>query len=75
MAQNLIGAAEAAHILNRDRVTVLRWAKAGRLSCTRLHARGAYMFDRTEVEQLRERIDVAAALTDALPFGVPAVAS
>lgn len=53
---DLIGAAEAARILDVDRTTVSLWARIGKLTpAVRLPGRtGAVLFDRSDVEALLE---------------------
>ena len=56
---NMIGAAEAASILGVSRATLLRWAgsEAPTLAGQKLPGEtGAYIFDRADVEQLRDQL-------------------
>lgn len=61
---DLIGSAEAARILEVDRSTFLRWAKAGKIIPTVAGngLTGEKFFDRAEVEALASKIKVAAAV-------------
>lgn len=55
-----IGAQEAADLLQRDRVTAIRYAKSGRIKYQRLTNGGAFMLDRGDVEALSAKINPAA---------------
>lgn len=55
-----IGAQEAGEILQRDRVTAIRYAKSGRIKFMRLTDGGAFMLDRADVEALAKKINPAA---------------
>ena len=56
---NTIGAAEAADILGVSRATVLRWAADETLRSQKMPGEtGAYLFERSDVEELRD--DLAA---------------
>jgi excisionase family DNA binding protein len=53
---DLIGTAEACEILGKDRATVTRWVEKGKLTSHKMPGRtGAHLFDRQEVEALRDQ--------------------
>lgn len=56
MAQALLSTAEAVAKLNIDRSTLTRWVAAGRIKPAHKlpGLRGAYLFDPTEVQRLRD---------------------
>lgn len=54
-----IGAEEAGQILQRDRVTAVRYAKSGRIKFQRLTNGGAFMLDKADVEALALKINPA----------------
>lgn len=60
---DLIGSTEAGAILNVDRSTFLRWAKAGKIApaVTGNGKTGEKFFIRHEVEALASKVKVAAA--------------
>lgn len=55
-----IGAEEAGQLLQRDRVTAIRYAKSGRIKYQRLTNGGAFMLDKADVEALALKINPAA---------------
>lgn len=65
---NMIGSAEAAEILGVSRATVLRWADADRdirLPGHKLPGEtGAYVFDRADVEALRDELAAQQAAAE-----------
>lgn len=60
---NLIGSAQVAQILGKDRSVVNKLAKAGRIPVVGKidNLRGAYIFDRCEVEKIAARNSGRAA--------------
>lgn len=62
MPLDLIGTAEAAALLGIERSTLSRWVALGRLQPTyRLPGpNGAMLYDRTDVEALRDRLKTEA---------------
>lgn len=52
--QDLIGAAEASRILDVDKATLTRWVKGGRVALAGRLSGGALIFDRPEIERLRD---------------------
>jgi predicted site-specific integrase-resolvase len=58
---NMIGSKAAADILGVDRATITRWALEGKISYQKLDGTtGAYVFDISEVERLRDEIAATA---------------
>jgi predicted site-specific integrase-resolvase len=60
---DLIGSAEVCRLLHKNQATIGRWVTSGRL--TPVHKlpgkNGAYLFNRTDIEQLRTELTEASA--------------
>ena len=59
---DLISTTEAMAILKVRRSTVISWADKGRLKSIKMRGEtGAYLFDRADVERLRDELAAAAS--------------
>lgn len=62
MHSDLIGTAEACEILAKDRATLTRWVEKGKVKSLKMRGRtGAHLFERADIERLRDQEQAEAA--------------